>query len=162
MKKSRIFLTDADFAELFGPEIARITRALGKVAEEKCPACGGKCCVDIGCGLYSEKFSCCPIYEIRPRECRYHFCWEISNAETLSQEDREVLDKPVENLLGCDSVRVSEMFPLFPEFPLDAAGLVSLGIKEEVDSIVTAFESGKMDETQARNMLKELCLSTAK
>jgi len=162
MRTSGIFLTDADFEDLFGPEIARITRVLGEVAEEKCPACGGKCCVDIGCGLDSEKFACCPIYGIRPRECRYHFCYEISNAETLSREDREILDGPVENLLGCDSERVSEMFPLFPEFPLDAAGLTSLGIKEEVDSVITAFESGEMDESRACNKLKELCLSTAK
>jgi hypothetical protein len=158
VRDSRIFITDAEFEELFGPQIARITRALGEIAAEKCPACGGRCCQDIGCGLYLKKFTCCPIYDIRPRECRYHFCHEISNAETLGPEERKILDGPVENLLNCDSEHVSEMFPLFPDFPLDAAGLASLGIKEEVESAIASFERGEVTEAETCRALKDLCL----
>jgi hypothetical protein len=162
MNTPKIFLTEGEFEELFGKEISRIARVLSEIAKSRCSVCRGKCCREIGCGLYSEKFSSCPIYEIRPRECRFHFCNEILNEAPLSQEDKELLEAPIKDLLKDEKERNSELFPLFPQFPLDSEGLTSLGIKEEVDRIIRAFEDGELDENQAGDVLKNLCRNTGK
>ena len=162
MNPSSIFLTDEEFEELFGTEIAGITRALNETGTDKCSACKGKCCMEIGCGLYSEKFTFCPIYDIRPRECRYHFCNSILGEAPLSAEAKELLEKPIQELLDSDKARLSELFTQFPQFPLDSQGLASLGIKEEVNNIIQAFEESELDEYQARGLLKSLCLDAAK
>ena len=162
MNTSKIFLTEGEFEELFGREIARVTRVLSEIAADRCSVCRGKCCREIGCGLYSEKFSYCPIYEIRPRECRFHFCSEILNEATLSQEDKELLEKPIKDLLKDEKEQNSELFPLFPQFPLDSESLTSLGIKEEADKIIKAFEDGELDGNQAGDLLKSLCQDTGK
>jgi hypothetical protein len=160
MNTSKIFLTEEEFEELFGKEISRIARVLSEIAKDKCSLCRGKCCREIGCGLYSEKFSSCPIYEIRPRECRFHFCHEVLDEAQLSQGDKELLEKPIKDLLKDGGEWDSELFPLFPQFPLDVEGLTSLGIKEEASKIIRAFEDGELGESQARDLLKSLCLNT--
>lgn len=160
MDDSRIFLTDEEFAQLFGEAISRVTRVLAETAESKCLVCKGKCCLEIGCGLYSGKFSFCPIYELRPRECRFHFCHKILNEVALAQEDREILEMPVKDLLRDEAGRGSKLFPLFPQFPLDSEGLTGLGIQEEVSRVIKAFENSELDENQAKDLLKSLCLNT--
>ena len=162
MNTSKIFLTEEEFEELFGKEISRVTEALNGNAKDKCLVCRGECCREIGCGLYLEKFSSCPIYEIRPRECRFHFCKEVLDAAQLSQEDKELLEKPIKDLLKDEKEQNSELFPLFPQFPLDSEGLTSLGIKEEADKIIKAFEDGELDGNQAGDLLKSLCQDTGK
>lgn len=159
---SNIFLTDEEFKELFGKEVSRITRVLNKAAESKCSACKGNCCKEIGCALYSEAFSYCPIYEIRPRECRYHFCMSVMNEAPLTQEDKELLNKPINDLFRGNKEQISRLFTLFPQFPLDSEGLASLGIKEEVNRMIKAFEDGELDENQAADLLKSLCLNAAR
>jgi len=162
MNASKIFLTEEEFEELFGKEISRITRVLNENAKNRCSACRGKCCREIGCGFYSEKFNSCPIYEMRPRECRFHFCKEILEEVPLSQEDKELLEAPIKDLLKDEEGRNSELFPLFPQFPLDVEGLALLGIKGEADKIVKAFEDGELGEKQAGDLLKSLCRNTGK
>ncbi len=162
MNTSKIFLTEGEFEELFGKGIARITSVLSETAKNRCSVCRGECCREIGCGLYSEKFNSCPIYEIRPRECRFHFCHEVLDEAQLSQEDKELLETPLKDLLKDEKERSSELFPLFPQFPLDSEGLTSLGIRGEADKIIKAFEDGELDENQSGDLLKSLCQSTGK
>ncbi len=159
---SDIFLTDDRFNELFGPEISRVTQVLNETGSIKCSACKGKCCREIGCRFYSEKFDSCPIYELRPRECRYHFCKQLLDEAPLSQEAKEVLQKPLKDLLNSENQAVSKLFSLSSQFPLDSEGLASLGIGEEVNNIVAAFEEGKLDEGQAKGSLRSLCLDLLK
>lgn len=154
---SGIFLTDEQFEELFGREISRIIRVLSEAAKNKCSSCRGKCCREIGCGFYSEKLSSCPIYEIRPRECRYHFCNEILDEAPLGKEDKELLMRPIQDLLGDGRERIPKFFTAFPQFPLDSEGLASLGIREEVSNIIEAFESGELAENRAGDLLRGLC-----
>ena len=155
-----IFLTDQQFEALFGREIARITRILNRVAREKCSACKGACCQQIECRLYSEKLSACPIYEIRPRECRYHFCNEILTRAPLSRDYKDLLMKPITELLGDKKGPISSLFNAFPRFPLDDEGLGLLGIKEEATRIMNAWEQGEINEHLAQGLLKSLCLKT--
>jgi len=39
-----------------------------------CASCGGECCREIGCEVYSPLFQECPIHDTRPLLCRFHFC----------------------------------------------------------------------------------------
>ena len=162
MNASKIFLTDSDFESIFGEEVTRIIRTIGYLSGEKCSTCGGKCCREIGCGFFSEKFSFCPIYEIRPRECRYHFCHEILNNVSLDEKDRELLNKPIKDLLSNKGVGITELFPLFPNFMIDVEGLTLLGIKEKVDRVMEAFDRGEIEEEKASNLLKAICFSTGR
>ena len=157
MKASEIFLTDEEFEELFGAEISAVTRLLNETSREKCSACRGKCCRDIGCKLYSEKFGYCPIYDIRPRECRYHFCHDIFQAAPLNKEEKDLLQKPINEFFGGDKGQLAMMFPLFPMFVLSSDGLALLGIEEEVNSIMDDFEEGRLDQNQAKPLLQNVC-----
>lgn len=157
---TNIFLTDQQFEALFGSEIARITRILNRVARQECSACKGACCQQIECRLYSEQLNGCPIYEIRPRECRYHFCNEILTRAPLSRDYKDLLMKPITELLGNKKGPVSSLFTQFPAFPLDDEGLGLLGIKEKATRIMNAWEHGEINEHRTRGLLKSLCLKT--
>jgi hypothetical protein len=154
---TKIFLTDGEFEELFGLEIARLVRVLNETAMQVCPPCNGRCCKHIGCIFYSEKFSACPIFEIRPRECRYHFCNDVFIKAPLSKEEKEMMVKPVEELVCGDKGKIARLFFLFPEFPLDEKGLDSMGVKEGVEHIKKTFEEGKLDESSTFTLLRGLC-----
>jgi len=162
LNAAKIFLTDSDFEIIFGGEIASVVRTLGEFGNERCFSCGGRCCLEIGCVFYSEKFNFCPIYEIRPRECRYHFCHEILNNAPLDRKARELLNKPIKDLMGSEKGKLAELFPTFPHFMVDSEGLTLLGIKEKVEGIVDAFEKGELSEQQARDMLTAMCLGTGR
>jgi hypothetical protein len=162
MNTSRIFLTDNDFEAIFGLDISGIVRILGEFGNRKCSSCGGKCCREIGCRFYSEKFSFCPIYEIRPRECRYHFCHDVLNSAPLDQNQKELLKKPIKDLMGSEKGKLAELFPTFPHFMVDSEGLTLLGIKEEVDGTMETFEKGELSEEQARDILAATCLGTGR
>jgi hypothetical protein len=157
MKASEIFLTDEEFEALFGAEISAVTRVLNETSLGKCSACGGMCCRDIGCELYSRKFGRCPIYDIRPRECRYHFCHAIFEAAPLSKEEKGLLQKPINEFFSGNKEQLSRMFPLFPVFAVSSEGLALLGIKREVKSIMDGFEQGRLDQNQAKHLLQNVC-----
>ncbi len=154
---TKIFLTDSDFEELFGPRITRLVRIMNKAAGTVCPPCNGFCCKNIRCLFYSEYFSTCPIFDRRPRECRYHFCHEVFTAAPLNGEEKDMLQQPVEELICGDRGGIARLFFLFPEFPLDEKGLASLGIKGEVEQLMREFEKGRLDEKAAFVQLKALC-----
>ena len=154
---TRIFLTDSDFVELFGTQIAQLVRLMNETANKLCPSCNGYCCRNIHCGLYLEHFSTCPIFSIRPRECRYHFCNDVFTAAPLSKEEKDLMQKAVEELICGEKGEIAKLFFLFPEFPLDEKGLISLGIKDEVDRIKNEFIEGKLDEQSAFHQIQALC-----
>jgi hypothetical protein len=154
---NKIFLTDADFEELFGPTIARLVKIMNEAAVGVCPPCNGWCCQNIHCLFYSKHFSTCPIFDRRPRECRYHFCYEVFTAAPLTKEEKDMMQQPIQELICGDKGEVAKLFFLFPEFPLDEKGLESIGIRDEVMRIKKEFEDGCMDEQTAFNCLKGLC-----
>jgi hypothetical protein len=154
---NKIFLTEADFDELFGPVIARLVKIMNRAAIDVCPPCDGYCCKNINCMFYSSLFSTCPIYDRRPRECRYHFCYEVFTAAPLTKEEKDLMQEPIQELICGDKGEVAKLFFLFPEFPLDEKGLTSLGIKDEVVRIKKEHEDGLMDQETAFSKLKDLC-----
>ncbi len=153
---TRIFLTDQDFKELFGDRIYRLVSIMNAAAGNICPPCNGYCCSNIKCRFYSEYFSTCPIFDRRPRECRYHFCNEVFNAAQLTKEEKDLMQQPVEELICGDRGEIARLFFLFPEFPLDERGLILLGIRDEVDKIKGEFEEGKISQEVALGRLQAL------
>jgi hypothetical protein len=153
---TRIFLTDGDFKELFGEQIYRLVSIMNAAAGKICAPCNGYCCRNINCQFYSEYFSTCPIFDRRPRECRYHFCNEVFNAAPLTKEEKDLMQQPIEELICGDRGEIAKLFFLFPEFPLDGKGLISLGIKDEVDAIKAEFEQGSISQEIAFGRLGEL------
>ncbi|RPJ62772.1 MAG: hypothetical protein EHM12_03825 [Dehalococcoidia bacterium] len=130
---------------------------MNKAAVEVCPPCNGWCCQNINCLFYSKHFSTCPIFDRRPRECRYHFCYEVFTAAPLTKEEKDMMQQPIQELICGDKGEVAKLFFLFPEFPLDEKGLKSIGIKDEVMRIKKEFEDGGMEEQAAFEQLKSLC-----
>lgn len=157
MEPAEIFLTDEEFEALFSAEIAGLIRTLNEVSRQKCSECGGKCCQEIGCKLYSPLLSGCPIYEIRPRECRYHFCHQILAEAPLDKEQKELLMKPIAEFTRGNRDEIFRVFPSFPVFFVSEEGLASLGIKEAVAHVMTSFEQGKLAEETTRELLRNIC-----
>lgn len=151
-----IFLTDGDFGELFGDQVYRLVSIMNAAAGTICAPCNGYCCKNINCQFYSEYFSTCPIFDRRPRECRYHFCNEVFNAAPLTREEKDLMQQPIEELICGDRGEIAKLFFLFPEFPLDGKGLISLGIKDEVDGIKAEFEQGSISQEIAFGRLRKL------
>ncbi|MFA5078092.1 MAG: hypothetical protein WC541_01245 [Dehalococcoidia bacterium] len=158
---TKIFLTDSEFGRLFGPDIARLVGIMNAAAVNICPGCNGYCCKNIGCLFYSEYFSTCPIFDRRPRECRYHFCNEVFNAAPLTREEKDLMQQPVEDLICGSKGEIARLFFLFPEFPLDEKGLTALGIKDDVLRIRGDFEDGKLQQEEAFKRLRQLCRDDA-
>jgi len=158
---TKIFLTDSEFGQLFGSDIARLVAIMNATAADICPRCNGYCCKKIGCLFYSEHFTTCPIYDRRPRECRYHFCNEVFTAAPLTGEEKDLMQQPVEDLICGSKSEIAGLFFLFPEFPLDEKGLTALGIINEVRCIIDAFEGGKLNQDEAFSRLRQLCRDDA-
>jgi hypothetical protein len=102
-----------------------------------------------------------PIFDRRPRECRYHFCNEVFTAAPLTKDEKDLMQQPVEELICGSKGEIARLFFLFPEFPLDEKGLAMLGIKHEVQQIIGDFEQGKLGEELAFETLKQLCRDDA-
>jgi hypothetical protein len=68
--------TDGEVRELFGEETVAALVAFDRFSGENgiCASCGGVCCSEIGCEVYSSLFEECPIHATRPLLCRFHFC----------------------------------------------------------------------------------------
>jgi hypothetical protein len=154
---TKIFLTDADFESLFGPQIARLVKIMNETAKDICPTCNGYCCKNIRCLFYSEYFSTCPIFDRRPRECRYHFCNDVFNSASLTKEEKDMMQQPIEELICGNRGDIAKLFFLFPEFPLDEKGIDSLCIKDSVEKAKRDFVEGRLDEAAVFARLMVLC-----
>jgi hypothetical protein len=78
-------LTDQEVQDLFGPETAAAMTAFDSFSRESglCASCGGECCREIGCEVYSPLFHECPIHDTRPLLCRFHFCHRFDAVDKL-------------------------------------------------------------------------------
>lgn len=91
------FLTEGEVEGLFGEEVMSALRRLLDLAREikLCSDCGGKCCAEVKCELYSTRFEACPIHELRPVACRFHFCHRFGD------EHKEAIVALRDIYLGC-------------------------------------------------------------
>ena len=70
------FITDGELAERLEPEVIQALNLLERLnrAQGICSRCGGKCCAEMGCELFSPDLEGCPIADYRPLLCRFHYC----------------------------------------------------------------------------------------
>ena len=155
----KVFLTDSEFDDIAGRDIVKALQALtsDEHTQRACAACHGKCCADIGCGFYSTKFDCCPIFEYRPAKCRLFFCSQVLEHESLDGETRELLDMQVQKL--SDIVKPGSAGAVFGDAPASEGcerSLTGLEVEIEAKRAVEAMESGLVDPNTARDQLRAL------
>ena len=151
------FLTDNEFETLFGAQAAEATRMLGKYAAEICSICHGQCCRRIGCEFYSDRFDACPIYEYRPAKCRLYHCEKILENELLTEEERELLNRPAKEL--SESLKQGWGLGIFIEPPIKVgqkSWLTSLGIEDQVARIIQSLGDDQIGPSSARTRLRRL------
>jgi hypothetical protein len=70
------FVTEQEIKELYGEEVAVALGELEGINQEEkiCQQCDNNCCREHGCEFYAPQFSRCPIHDLRPAICRFHFC----------------------------------------------------------------------------------------
>ena len=70
------FVTDEELAACLEPEAIEAFSLLERLnrAQEICSQCGGKCCQEMGCELFSPELEGCPTADYRPLLCRFHYC----------------------------------------------------------------------------------------
>ena len=154
-----VFLTDSEFERIIERDIVKALRALTfhEVTQQACAACHGKCCEDIGCGFYSTRFDCCPIFEYRPAKCRLFFCSQVLEHESLDEETRELLDMQVQKL--SEIIKSGFTDAVFGDAPSSKgceASLTGLEVEMEAKRVVEAMESGLVDSNTARDRLRSL------
>jgi hypothetical protein len=157
--RTRVFYTDAEFEAAFGAQAAEATRLLARHAAPVCRECGGECCRRIKCEFYSNRFSNCPIFGYRPAKCRLYFCERILESEALSEEERDILNRPAVEL--SDILKKGWGLGIFIEPPVrvgDKSWLAELGIDTEVQAVVDLLGKGAIDAESARSVLLGLVL----
>jgi len=155
--RRHIFITDSEFEALFGAQIAKARRVLDQYAGEICAACGGECCERTGCGFHSVRFDCCPIYEWRPAKCRLYHCERVLESELLNQQERQLLGERAMNLSRILSYSCGFEILLQPPIRIvEKDWLVTLGLQEQVNGTVRAFENGELDDSSAKARLRSL------
>lgn len=155
----KVFLTDSEYESIIERAIIKALRALTncEYIQQACASCHGKCCGDIGCGFYSIKFDCCPIFEYRPAKCRLFFCPEVLDHESLDEETRELLDMQVQRL--SDIVKLGSAGAVFGDAPASdktERSLTGLDVEMEAKTVVEAMERELMDLNTAREQLRAL------
>lgn len=70
------FVTDEEPEEQLELEVIQALNLLEGLnqAQAICSGCGGKCCQEMGCELFSPELEGCPIADYRPLLCRFHYC----------------------------------------------------------------------------------------
>ena len=154
-----VFLTDSEFESIAGRDIIKALRALisHEHTRRACAACHGKCCDGIGCGFYSTRFDCCPIFEYRPAKCRLFFCPQVLEHKSLDQETRELLNMQVQKL--SDIVKPGSAGAIFSDAPASEgceASLTGLEVEMEAKRVVESMERGLVDSDTAREQLRAL------
>jgi len=144
-----LLVTDEEIVELFGTHVAAVLSKLERHGEEtrSCTECGGDCCRDIGCELYAPEFGQCPIHDVRPIVCRFHFCHRFDSAR------KELIVGLRDIFLGCfravdmwDSPNLRSMdVPPLAEFCPD---LVNVAVP-----IVQAVRQHRLDPQKAQEAI---------
>jgi len=116
------FITDAEMDDLFGEEVAAALSTLHHYGQEEgvCLHCESRCCLACRCEVYAPELGCCPVQELRPVLCRFHFCDRFRAAGSHLMD--ELGDLFFECLLAADRdgnfrVRLLESPPLVHSAP---------------------------------------------
>jgi len=79
------FVIDRELEEGLELQIVQALQLLDNLnlAQGICSQCGGKCCRDLGCDLFTPELGSCPIAEYRPLICRFHYCERFGSEQDV-------------------------------------------------------------------------------
>ena len=144
-------LTDEEVRELFGADTAATLAAFDRYSEENglCASCGGVCCSEIGCELYSPRFRQCPIHDTRPLLCRFHFCHRFDAVgKTLVIELRDIF-------MACytaDQISRGKIATSMSVPPLEAACPILMA---NVQPLMDAVREGRLDPQDGVQLIRK-------
>ena len=147
-------ITDRETAKLFGEEVVVALMELDRLNQdgEVCLHCESRCCQAIACEFYAPQFSHCPIYDLRPVVCRFHFCHRFEANTRGGSLARELGDIFLDGLLAADhdgSARVR----LFDCPPL---GRAAPDLVAAATPWVNAVREGSLNPEQAEKQIYQV------
>ncbi|MBL7166391.1 MAG: hypothetical protein ISS55_07900 [Dehalococcoidales bacterium] len=148
-------VTDVEMDALFGEEVAAALAQMDRhnQAEQMCLQCESRCCQVCQCELYTPQFSRCPIQELRPVLCRFHFCNRFRVAgSTLMDELGDIF---FDSLLAADR-EGNPRVRLFESPPLS---IVAPGLVAAISPWIQALLEGTADSEQVE---KKVCREAEK
>jgi hypothetical protein len=144
-------LTDEEVRELLGADTTAALAVLDRYSEENglCASCGGVCCSEIGCEVYSPRFEECPIHATRPLLCRFHFCHRFDVVDkTLVIALRDIF-------LACytaDQISSGTIAKSMSVPPLETA---CPSLVANVEPLVEAVREGKIDPQDGADLIRK-------
>jgi hypothetical protein len=145
------FITDQEVERLYGEEVAAALGELERInlAEKICRRCESNCCQTHGCEFYAGQFRQCPIHDLRPAICRFHFCEKFHAAAAPNVEE---LSEIFLYSLSTASASGSQAVKFFNPPPF--AGAVP-GLVETVTPAVEKVRSGKLKPGCGQRRVRE-------
>ena len=144
-------LTDGEVRELFGEEATEALLTFDRFSDENgiCASCGGVCCREIGCEVYSPLFQKCPIHATRPLLCRFHFCHRFDALDkTLVVALRDIF-------LACytaDQISSGTIAKSMSVPPLEVACPTLVA---NIQPLVDAVREGKLDSQDGLELIRK-------
>ena len=90
------FITDLELRQLFGEEVGQALEFMEAINRERkiCSTCGGQCCRQMGCDFFVDGLGECPIYDLRPLICRFHYC------DKFGEEHKSLIKELADVIVG--------------------------------------------------------------
>jgi hypothetical protein len=144
-------VTDLEMKELYGEEVATALEKMNRLIWEKqlCLQCDSICCQEYGCEFYAPQFGQCPIFDLRPIVCRFHFCekFQVVGGSTI-KELSEIFLYSIHAAGRCGSTRGR----FFDPPPL---GKVAPQLVESISPWVNAVRTGRLNHRDGRKRVRE-------
>jgi len=145
-----LLITDEEVEKLFGEEVVAALAELDRFDLENgiCSSCGGDCCRDMGCELYTPMFKRCPLYDLRPIICRLHFCHRFDAAgKSLVIELRDIF-------FGC--FRAMDLWDSASSRSLDVPPLAGASpeLIAALSPTMAAMQQGSLDPESAAELIR--------
>lgn len=145
------FVTDPEIKELYGEEVAAALGELERINQEKmiCQQCDSNCCQTHGCEFYAPQFSQCPIHDLRPAICRFHFCekFQIAGRSSIKELSEIFLySLSVAAANGSGSVKFFNPPPFAGVLP---------GLIETIKPLVNGVQSGKLKPRYGQRRIRQ-------
>lgn len=144
-------VTNLEMRELYGEEVAAALEELERFnqAEKICQQCDGDCCHKFSCEFYAPQFSQCPIHDLRPAICRFHFCEKFQGAGSLTiKELSEIFLSSLSFAAASGSRRVGF-------FDLPPFAEVSHELVEAISPWVNAVRLGRLNPGYGQRRIRQ-------
>lgn len=145
------FVTDLEVKELYGEEVAATLGELERINQKGgiCQQCDSNCCQKYGCEFYAPQFSQCPIHDLRPVICRFHFC------EKFQIAGRSIIKELSEIFLYSLSVAAANGSRRVIFFNSPPFADVSPKLVEVISPLVNGVQLGKLKPRYGQRRIRQ-------